>query len=68
MKRLFNFFILIGLYMSFFGIVTPISMLFRLFGHDVLNLRLSRTQKSYWIERTQPKLISKGFFTQFISK
>lgn len=52
----------------FFGLVAPISICYRLMGRDLLNLKLHRAQKSYWIERTQPKLISKGFFTQFISK
>lgn len=35
----------------FFGILTPISMLIRLFGRDVLQLK-RRSVTSYWMDRT----------------
>ena len=34
----------------YFGIITPISLLLRLFGKDILDQKL-RNQSSYWIDR-----------------
>lgn len=52
----------------FFGLVTPISICYRLMGRDVLNLKLYSTKKSYWIERIRASKVPEGFFSQFISK
>jgi hypothetical protein len=38
----------------FFVTITPIGIVMRLFGKDFLRLRLDRSAKSYWIERTPP--------------
>lgn len=38
----------------FFVAVTPVALIMRLLGKDVLNLRFQRGAKSYWIERTPP--------------
>ncbi|MBM3518896.1 MAG: hypothetical protein FJX56_13755 [Alphaproteobacteria bacterium] len=38
----------------FFGSVTPIGLLMRLFGKDPLRLKLERGAASYWIARTPP--------------
>lgn len=38
----------------FFVTVTPVALIVRLCGKDVLNLRFQRDAKSYWIERTPP--------------
>lgn len=38
----------------FFVAVTPVALIMRLAGKDVLNLRFRRDAKSYWIERTPP--------------
>lgn len=38
----------------FFVTVTPVALIVRLCGKDVLNLRFQREAKSYWIERTPP--------------
>ena len=35
----------------FFLVVTPIGLLMRLFGKDVLNLKLNKKKTSYWIEK-----------------
>tara|TARA_B100000941_G_C28492488_1_gene548814 strand:- start:474 stop:845 length:372 start_codon:yes stop_codon:yes gene_type:complete len=35
----------------FFGVLTPISLLVRLFGKDLLNLKLENKKNSYWIKR-----------------
>ena len=38
----------------FFFVVTPIGVLMRIFGKDILNLKYDNN-KSYWIEKTGPK-------------
>ena len=45
----------------FFFVVTPIGLLMRLFGKDLLNLKYS-LNKSYWIEKNGPKSIIKNQF------
>ena len=39
----------------FFLVVTPIGLLMRFFGKDVLNLKLNKKKSSYWIEKDGPK-------------
>ena len=38
----------------FFGTVTPIALVLRLLGKDVLRLRIDRGADSYWLERRPP--------------
>ena len=38
----------------FFLVVTPIGLLMRLFGKDIINLKFNNN-KSYWIEKKSPK-------------
>ncbi|MDC3016774.1 SxtJ family membrane protein [Candidatus Pelagibacter sp.] len=45
----------------FFLVVTPIALLMRLLGKDVLNLKYN-TNKSYWIEKKGPKSKMKNQF------
>ena len=45
----------------FFLVVTPIGLLMRLLGKDILNLKYSNN-KSYWIEKTGPKSKMKNQF------
>jgi ABC-type uncharacterized transport system permease subunit len=45
----------------FFLVVTPIGLIMRLIGKDVLNLKYSG-YKSYWIEKTGPKSKMKNQF------
>ena len=45
----------------FFVIITPIGLLMRMFGKDVLNLKYN-DNKSYWIEKTGPKSKMKNQF------
>ena len=45
----------------FFLVVTPIGLIMRLLGKDVLNLRYN-DYKSYWIEKTGPKSKMKNQF------
>ena len=64
----FKFGILLGRVISplimgliFFFVVTPIGLLMRLFGKDVLNLKYN-SNKSYWIEKNGPKSKMKNQF------
>ena len=45
----------------FFLVVTPIGLIMRLFGKDVLNLRYNKNN-SYWIEKKDPKSLMKNQF------
>ena len=47
--------------MIFFLVVTPIGLIMRLLGKDVLNLKYN-TNKSYWIEKNGPKSKMKNQF------
>ena len=46
----------------FFLVVTPIGLLMRFFGKDVLNLKLNKKKTSYWIEKVGPKSKMKNQF------
>ena len=67
-KLWFRFGILLGKIISpfimgiiFFFVVTPIGLIMRLLGKDVLNLKYSKN-KSYWIEKNGPKSKMKNQF------
>ena len=45
----------------FFVVVTPIGIIMRLLGKDLLNLKYNK-KKSYWIEKTGPKSKMKNQF------
>jgi len=45
----------------FFFVVTPIGLIMRLIGKDVLNLKYNK-EKSYWIEKDGPKSKMKNQF------
>ena len=67
-KLWFKFGILLGRIISpiimgiiFFLVVTPIGIIMRLLGKDVLNLKYNN-HKSYWIEKTGPKSKMKNQF------
>ena len=45
----------------FFIVVTPIGLIMRLFGKDVLNLKYNKN-KTYWIEKSGPKSKMKNQF------
>ena len=46
----------------FFVVVTPIGVIMRLIGKDVLNLKLNKKEGSYWIEKEGPKSKMKNQF------
>ena len=67
-KLWFNFGLFLGKIISplimgiiFFLVVTPIGLLMRIFGKDVLNLKYNKNQ-SYWIEKNGPKSRMKNQF------
>ena len=67
-KIWFKFGILLGSFVSpivmgivFFLVVTPTSLLMRIFGKDVLKLKKNNS-KSYWIEKSGPKSRMKDQF------
>ena len=67
-KIWFKFGIFLGSFVSpivmgvvFFLVVTPISLLMKLFGKDVLSLKKNNS-KSYWIEKSGPKSRMKDQF------
>ncbi len=67
-KLWFRFGILLGkiispliMCMIFFLVVTPIGLIMRLLGKDVLNLKYNKN-KSYWIEKKGPKSKMKNQF------
>ena len=45
----------------FFLVVTPIGLIMRILGKDVLNLKYNKN-KSYWIEKNEPKSKMKNQF------
>ena len=45
----------------FFLVVTPIGFIMRIIGKDLLNLKFNK-DKSYWIEKTEPKSKMKNQF------
>ena len=67
-KIWFKFGIILGKIISpiimgviFFLVVTPIGLLMRIFGKDVLNLKYNKNQ-TYWIEKNGPKSKMKNQF------
>tara|TARA_B100000902_G_C27033209_1_gene775555 strand:- start:363 stop:746 length:384 start_codon:yes stop_codon:yes gene_type:complete len=67
-KLWFKFGLLLGRIISpivmgliFFLVVTPIGLIMRIIGKDLLNLKLNK-DKSYWIEKTGPKSKMKNQF------
>ena len=67
-KLWFKFGILLGKIVSpiimgiiFFLVVTPIGFIMRILGKDVLSLKFN-TNKTYWIEKTDPKSKMKNQF------
>ena len=67
-KLWFKFGILLGKFISplimgmiFFFVVTPIGLIMRAFGKDLLNLKYNK-DKSYWIKKSGPKSKMKNQF------
>ena len=68
-KLWFKFGILLGRIVSpvimgliFFLVVTPIALIMRTIGKDLLNLKFNKKDESYWIEKDGPKSKMKNQF------
>ena len=68
-KLWFKFGIVLGKIISplimgiiFFLVVTPIGLIMKLLGKDLLNLKYNYNNKSYWIEKNGPKSKMKNQF------
>ncbi len=48
----------------FYGVFTPVSLLFRLMGRDALERGIDRNCRSYWQEKKQPSSV-KRYYNQF---
>jgi hypothetical protein len=48
----------------FFGVFTPVALVFRLIGRDILNRRYASGDESYWEVRKQPASADR-YFQQF---
>ena len=44
----------------FYGVITPVGLLARLFGRDFLSLKLDRRAKTYWVARRHDSVPSKA--------
>lgn len=67
-KLWFKFGMLLGKFVSpfvmgliFFLVVTPIGLLMRMLGKDLLNLKFNK-KKTYWIEKSSEKIVMKDQF------
>ena len=49
----------------FFLVITPLSLVARLFGKDFLNLKLDRQAATYWIRREQKRRTQANYEQQF---
>jgi len=50
------------LFILYFGVFTPVSFVLKLLGKDLLDKKIERSQKSYWIEREkQPESMKHQF-------
>ena len=54
----------LALVLVYYGLITPIGLVFRLIGRDSLNRRFDRAAPTYWIERTVRRG-AKRHFQQF---
>lgn len=66
------FSIVIGFFMSrlilavlFYTVITPIGLAVRIFGRDILDERIDRLKKSYWIRRVSPHGDKAGYEKQY---
>ena len=55
----------IALGIMFFGVLTPMALVMRLFGHDAMKRRFDTPAATYWIERDPPGPDPSGLPNQF---
>jgi len=50
------------MFILYFGLFTPIAIFLKIFGKDLLNKKLDKSKKSYWIDRKiQPQSMKNQF-------
>jgi hypothetical protein len=49
----------------FFAVITPIGLIMRLVGKDILSLKIDKAAKSYWVLRSPPGPEPKSLINQF---
>jgi hypothetical protein len=50
------------MFILYFGLFTPISIFLKILGKDLLNKKVNKSEKSYWIKReTQPQSMKNQF-------
>ena len=50
------------MFILYFGVFTPVSFVLKILGKDLLDKKIDKSQKSYWIEReTQPESMKHQF-------
>lgn len=50
------------MFILYFGLFTPVSIVLKVLGKDLLNKKMNKSQVSYWIDReTQPQSMKKQF-------
>jgi hypothetical protein len=47
--------------LMYYGVLTPLAILFKLIGRDVLCRRYEPEQESYWVQRPQPPAVGRYF-------
>ncbi len=48
----------------FYGVITPVGLVFRLIGRDAMNRRFDTQATTYWVQRKRPANV-KRYFRQF---
>ena len=46
----------------YFGVITPIGLIMKIFGKDVLNLKLDKNKTTYWLKKNKIKSKMKNQF------
>jgi len=49
----------------FYGVVTPIGLLMRVMGKDVLNMKIDKNAKSYWIRKDDDEFVKDRYLRLF---
>ena len=52
---------------SFYFIITPISIIFKIIKFDILNIKTKKKLNTYWVQRNN-KMSYKNFFSQWLIK
>lgn len=67
MRILFNILLNFVLVATFYFFITPISLFFKMMRFDLINIRIDKSRKSYWIRR-KSIIKKKKFFSQWVLK